>query len=213
MSPSAIPALASPKLRRLSPFASNARNAAEMPEKASFRESRRACRGHCTSKRRKPSDTVGVSVEHTSWSQLVPVLVGAHLHSSSLVRPDWVGSQFSSVQTPSPHFEHSSAWPPVEYSPGPHSSQVPPLDEYLPASQASQAELSEFEVSPASQFEHVVAHFPSEYFPAPQSLHVPDATSQRLPGQSSAHWTLLPAQLYPSSHLHAPQLDAADAFT
>ena len=45
-----------------------------MPEKASFRESRRACRGHCTSKRRKPSDTTGVVVAHTSWSQLAPVL-------------------------------------------------------------------------------------------------------------------------------------------
>ena len=60
MPPSRSACRASSTLRRLSEFASNARNAAEMPEKASFLESCRACRGHCTSNRRNPSDAAAV---------------------------------------------------------------------------------------------------------------------------------------------------------
>ena len=82
MPPSRRACLASSPLKRSSEFASNARNAAEMPEKASFLEEARvgrACRGHCTSNRRNPSDTVAVVGAHTSCSQFAPSRLSAQV--------------------------------------------------------------------------------------------------------------------------------------
>mmetsp|Transcript_7580 Transcript_7580/g.21224 ORF Transcript_7580/g.21224 Transcript_7580/m.21224 type:complete len:238 (-) Transcript_7580:1472-2185(-) len=119
MPPSRSACRASSTLRRLSEFASNARNAAEMPEKASFLESIRACRGHCTSKRRKPSDTAGVVVAQVSCSQFVPVLLRAHSHLSPLVMPLCSTSQRLWSQTSSTHITLSN-WKVCFDEPVPH---------------------------------------------------------------------------------------------
>ena len=220
MSPSAIPDLASPKLRRLSPFASNARNAAEMPEKASLRESRRACRGHCTSKRRKPSDIAGVVVVHISWSQVAPVLLPAHLHSSSLVRPDWVGSQFSSVQSspPSPHFVHVLA-PTLEYVPEPQGSHavcagfgtlpaahccvhMPPAREMYPPSQLTHSMCASFDSLPAAQSQHA---WPAlEIWPAGQCSQLVPQSFWFFPAGQSVHWYFRSPPLEEMSSAYCP---------
>ena len=144
MPPSRRACLASSPLKRSSEFASNARNAAEMPEKASFFEEARvgrACRGHCTSNKRKPSETAAVVAAHSESSQLAPVRPGAHSQSDTLVRPLWFGSQWLGSQSVSPHVLHSLAWPPVEYLPAGHAVQEPaPAAEYVPAGQAGHEE-------------------------------------------------------------------------
>ena len=115
-----------------------------MPEKASFLEEARvgrACRGHCTSNKRNPSDTAAVVAAHSESSQLAPVRPGAHSQSDTLVRPLWFGSQWLGSQSVSPHVLHSLAWPPVEYLPAGHAVQEPaPAAEYVPAGQAGHEE-------------------------------------------------------------------------
>ena len=144
MPPSRRACLASSPLKRSSEFASNARNAAEIPEKASFFEEARvgrACRGHCTSNKRNPSDTAAVVAAHSESSQLAPVRPDAHSQSDTLVRPLWFGSQWLGSQSVSPHVLHSLAWPPVEYLPAGHAVQEPaPAAEYVPAGQAGHEE-------------------------------------------------------------------------
>ena len=76
-----------------------------MPEKASFLESTRACRGHCTSSRRNPSDTVGVVDAHSTSSQFGPVRPSTHSHSPSSHK---LGSQ---MLASSPHFLHAVVGP------------------------------------------------------------------------------------------------------
>ena len=124
----------------------------------------------------------------------------------SLVRPYWswfhhlFSQALSQASPPSPHFEHSSAWPGPEYSPGPHSSQVPPLDEYLPASQCLQSVRPEFEVLPALHFLQSLASFPSWNLPAGHWSHVlRPLVLENLPG---VHWRQIS---FPFEYLPAAQ--------
>ena len=161
-----------------------------MPEKAWLSDSVRSCRGHCTSRRRNPSEITGDGSQ-LSCSQFEPVRLRAHLQPFLLGTPRRVGSQLSSFQAspPSPHCSHLAA-PELEYIPGVHGSQAPPLDEYLPASQSSQPELSDFENLPALHFLHTVAPYPSWNLPAGHWSHVlRPSVLENFPG---VHWPQIP---------------------